>query len=253
MNIPFYYFVLAILIPRVFTQWKDTSTVTIGGQIKIFIAETILLLPLFSCKTYLFLLPFLLLYHTFQFFLHSNGQRVLPKRIVELFFLILTGGFLFGVFLNKTGFNSSVLTTIKMVINHHALFPPMSGHTAKRAIIYLLGILLLINEINNIIRHILDIIKTGPSPDTTEKSRADTIELNRGKVIGVIERILFFFFVITGNYASIAFILTAKGITRFKELDNKNFAEYVLIGTLLSSGLAILWALLIKMMLKTLT
>ncbi len=74
----------------------------------------------------------------------------------------------------------------------------------------------------------------------------DKQELNRGKIIGVIERNLFFFFVMTGNYTSIAFILTAKGFTRFKELDDKNFAEYVLIGTLLSSALSIFWAFFIK-------
>ena len=34
-------------------------------------------------------------------------------------------------------------------------------------------------------------------------------------------------------------MLAAKGFTRFKELDDRDFAEYVLIGTLLSSSLAI--------------
>ena len=64
-------------------------------------------------------------------------------------------------------------------------------------------------------------------------------QLNRGKIIGIIERSLFMFFIITNNYSSIGFILAAKGFTRFKELDNKEFAEYVLIGTLLSSSLSI--------------
>ena len=40
----------------------------------------------------------------------------------------------------------------------------------------------------------------------------------------------------------IVYDIGGKGFTRFKELENRAFAEYVLIGTLLSSGLAILIA-----------
>ena len=36
------------------------------------------------------------------------------------------------------------------------------------------------------------------------------------------------------------FVLTAKAFTRFRELDSRDFAEYVLIGTLMSVGLAAL-------------
>ena len=41
--------------------------------------------------------------------------------------------------------------------------------------------------------------------------------------------------------------MAAKGLTRFKELENRGFAEYVLIGTLLSSSLAIVIGLLVKL------
>jgi len=52
--------------------------------------------------------------------------------------------------------------------------------------------------------------------------------------------------VLTKNYGSIAFILAAKAFTRFRELENRDFAEYVLIGTLLSSSLSIFWAYFIR-------
>lgn len=43
----------------------------------------------------------------------------------------------------------------------------------------------------------------------------------------------------TNNYGSIAFILAAKAFTRFRELEDRDFAEYVLIGTLLLSEITI--------------
>ena len=104
---------------------------------------------------------------------------------------------------------------------------------------------MLVNEWNNLIRYILGIIKT--EPHKNKELDPDDKELGKGKIIGIVERIMFFFFVITGNYASIGFILTAKGITRFKNLDKRDFAEYVLIGTLLSSAISIFWAYIIKL------
>ena len=41
-------------------------------------------------------------------------------------------------------------------------------------------------------------------------------------------------------------MLTAKSIARYKELENRDFAEYYLVGTLLSALLAILGGLLLK-------
>ena len=92
----------------------------------------------------------------------------------------------------------------------------------------------------------INIEEKDESNDQSGNKYIEIQEIKRGKVIGMIERVLFFFFVLTGNYTSIAFVLTAKGITRYKELDDKDFAEYVLIGTLLSSSFAIFCAYFVK-------
>ena len=65
---------------------------------------------------------------------------------------------------------------------------------------------------------------------------------NAGKYIGILERLFVFFFVIIGSWESIGFILAAKSIFRFgdlKESKDRKLTEYVLIGTLLSFGIAI--------------
>lgn len=60
---------------------------------------------------------------------------------------------------------------------------------------------------------------------------------NAGKVIGVVERLLVFSLILVGQFSAVGFILAAKSILRFKD-NQKN--EYILVGTLLSFGIAIL-------------
>jgi hypothetical protein len=72
---------------------------------------------------------------------------------------------------------------------------------------------------------------------------------NAGKWIGIIERLLIFLFVITDNFSAVGFLLTAKSVFRFGDLSkakNMKLTEYVLIGTLLSFGIAIITGLLFK-------
>jgi hypothetical protein len=70
---------------------------------------------------------------------------------------------------------------------------------------------------------------------------------NRGEWIGVLERIITLTFVLTGNYSAVAFALTAKSIARFKELDDRNFAEYYLLGTSTSVAVALVAGTLVRL------
>lgn len=74
------------------------------------------------------------------------------------------------------------------------------------------------------------------------KDNKDVSLNNAGKYIGILERLFVFFFVIIGSWESIGFILAAKSIFRFgdlKDSKDRKLTEYVLIGTLLSFGIAI--------------
>ena len=66
---------------------------------------------------------------------------------------------------------------------------------------------------------------------------------NAGALIGNLERILTIVFVIIGQYEAIGFIIAAKSILRFKDTDTAK-TEYVLAGTFLSFGIALLCGLL---------
>jgi len=70
-----------------------------------------------------------------------------------------------------------------------------------------------------------------------------------GRCIGMLERAVILSLTLAGAFTSIAFVLAAKSIARYKELGNREFAEYYLVGTLLSTLLAILGGLLLKFIL----
>jgi len=70
--------------------------------------------------------------------------------------------------------------------------------------------------------------------------------VNAGKWIGIAERVIVLILVIQGQYAAIGLLVTAKGIIRFAEKDRQESkTEYLVIGTLLSIGLAIVTGLMI--------
>ena len=70
---------------------------------------------------------------------------------------------------------------------------------------------------------------------------------NGGLWIGRLERLLIFMFVMLGMPSGIGFLVAAKSILRFSNTrDDQKMAEYVLIGTLTSFSLAILFAYLAK-------
>ena len=111
----------------------------------------------------------------------------------------------------------------------------------------LLGVLLAANEANLLVRWLLGRLQIKPGTSFVMSNPGiDAGEYNRGRVIGLLERTLIYSFVLSGQFGAIGFTLAAKGFTRFKELENRGFAEYVLIGTLLSSSIAMAAGVWIK-------
>jgi hypothetical protein len=67
-----------------------------------------------------------------------------------------------------------------------------------------------------------------------------------GATIGVLERLLIVVFVVISAEAAVGFVIAAKTIARFRLLDDRDFAEYYLLGTLGSVSVAIFTGLLAK-------
>ncbi|MFW9778517.1 MAG: hypothetical protein ACFFE8_06650 [Candidatus Heimdallarchaeota archaeon] len=65
-----------------------------------------------------------------------------------------------------------------------------------------------------------------------------------GTLVGMTERAIVLTFGLLGEYGAISFVFAAKSMARFKQLENRHFAEYYLIGTLLSFFLALIAAII---------
>jgi hypothetical protein len=103
-----------------------------------------------------------------------------------------------------------------------------------------LGLLICLKPTNVMIRACLSSMNLTVSDDADGKNLEKA-----GRWIGSIERILAFVLVLLGQFTAIGFIIAAKSILRYGEKDTHK-AEYVLIGTLLSFGIAVLLAVCIN-------
>jgi hypothetical protein len=89
------------------------------------------------------------------------------------------------------------------------------------------------------VRGVLNKVGALPVPDRRQEDRIDLVEFNRGRIIGVLERLIVLVLMAVQAYQAIAFLMAAKGLIRSKDLESRDFAEYFLIGTLASMALAL--------------
>lgn len=140
---------------------------------------------------------------------------------------------------------------------YSVLLPASGGTDWLRVNVILLGLLLVTNEANLLIRYFFLVTRLSPRTEVGgkggkggKKTRIDMRALNAGRIIGILERLLIYILVLEAQFAAIGFILAAKSFTRYKELEKRAFAEYVLVGTLLSALLATLTAAAVGLYLK---
>jgi hypothetical protein len=72
---------------------------------------------------------------------------------------------------------------------------------------------------------------------------------NAGKYIGILERLFVFGFIVLNQWQVIGFLIAAKSVFRFGDLSkarDRKLTEYILIGTLLSFGMAVFIGILYK-------
>ena len=117
--------------------------------------------------------------------------------------------------------------------NTGILLPEWLMHT--RYLLIIAGSLLCLKPANILIKNVLetfDIKLTDTTGETGDLEKA-------GRLIGNLERILALVLVLLSQFQAIGFLIAAKAILRFKDTSTAK-TEYVLIGTLLSFGIAIL-------------
>lgn len=92
------------------------------------------------------------------------------------------------------------------------------------------------------------------SPDTEDRDEDSLV--GAGSYIGMLERLFVFGFIISGQVQAIGFLLAAKSVFRFgdlKDAKDRKLTEYILIGTLLSFGMAIMTGVMYQFVLNHMT
>lgn len=113
--------------------------------------------------------------------------------------------------------------------------------------IFITGFLFITKPTSIFIKTIIS-IWSPENPNTNQ----DNSLANAGNYIGILERLFVFCFILTGHFEAIGFLLAAKSIFRFgdlKEAKDRKLTEYVLIGTLISFGVAITIGLIVQALL----
>lgn len=105
------------------------------------------------------------------------------------------------------------------------------GISIQSIIILIVQIFLVHKPANIFIVNIMQSYK----PIDKENSNTENTK-KAGRMIGTIERIIMLFFILIKQYSSVGLVLTAKSIARYNKIsEDKEFAEYYLLGTLLST------------------
>ncbi|MHB1688520.1 MAG: hypothetical protein ACYCVH_14300 [Ignavibacteriaceae bacterium] len=241
----FYYLINVIMLVRLFYGFIDNA-ITAKILLAVIIME-VLLLSIFEISLVLFaLLLIIIISDVTSYYFEKNTSNINKVRLLSFVFSVV----IISLFTSKNmsvNFNHSVINFFQQSDKFTFLLSGIRNLNWFNISIVLTGLFLLLNEVNIFIRYIFSIFSLTPILGDDKSCRdIEAREYNAGRIIGMLERIIIYFFVLDGQYAAIGFIIAAKGFTRFKALDDQRFAEYVLIGTFISSLSAILVAVMIK-------
>jgi len=153
-----------------------------------------------------------------------------------------------SIYLTQAGYETHVLQAIINVLS-----PIISDY---EAVLMWIGLILILLKPANITimqftKKYRPVKDTSRSCDNTEKDnteKSDSVSEgkssdndNAGALIGSLERLLIVILISVGQYAAIGLVLTAKSVARYNKIaEDKQFAEYYLLGTLTSTLYAVL-------------
>ncbi len=168
----------------------------------------------------------------------KENNKLDIDRIRDIFFIdqilhIMTLSVIsYVLYINKISINlNSCFAQIVNALNMSKLF----------IVSWLLALLIIHKPANIVISKLISKYK----PEISEEEKLK--DNNAGRFIGTIERIIILIFISIGQYSAIGLVLTAKSIARYDRISKeKDFAEYYLLGTLISTLVVIVVSFLIR-------
>jgi hypothetical protein len=216
------------------------------GKTIIVIALQIILFLIFKLTIALFiLLVFVVLLNTWIYYSESKTKNLNSFRTLSIVVIIIVLSVFTSPAVNIK-FSGNIFSLADSIKNYSSILAGIHRSNAFEICLIVTGLLLVLNESNFVIRYLFNLFKLFPLMKEDASEELDQSEYNAGRIIGMLERILIFFFVLSNQFTAIGLVIAAKGFTRFKELDDRKFAEYVLVGTFLSAIFSVAIAVIIK-------
>ena len=199
-----------------------------------FIVFEIVLLLILQFKKAILIGMIICISHLLINFIKNKLEKIFPQRRLQflffsfnqlLHFIAIVG---FYYILNLENFTSQLYIDLK------------DCEHFKTFILYITVFSIILDPASVLIRKLFISI----SPKTYPKAYSE--ELKAGNIIGKLERTIIAILLLNNQFGLIGFVLTAKSIARFKQMEDKNFAEKYLIGTLTSFLIVLITILILK-------
>ena len=199
-----------------------------------FIVFEIVLLPILQFKKAFLLGMIISVLHFFINFTKNKLEKSFPQRRLQIWifsinqlihFVILIGMYYIFNLENSTN-------NLYLKLQEYENFKIIVLYTSVFSIIF--------EPASLFIRKLF----TSISPKIYPKANLE--ELKAGNIIGKLERIIIAILLLNNQFGVIGFVLTAKSIARFKQMENRDFAEKYLIGTLTSFLIVLVTVLILK-------
>ena len=199
-----------------------------------FIVFEIIFFILFQCEKAFILGLIISVLHFLINYTVNKLEKYFPKRRLQLLFFSLNQlihiVMIVGMYyiLNLENLTNNLYTKLQ------------TYEDFKIIVLYTFVFSIILDPASVFIRKLFTSISPKIYPKTTLK------ELKAGNIIGKLERIIIAILLLNNQFGVMGFVLTAKSIARFKQMENKDFAEKYLIGTLTSFLIALISVLILK-------
>ena len=199
-----------------------------------FIIFEIVLLPILQFKKVFLLGVIISVLHFLINFTKNKLEKSFPQRRLQIWIFSINQLIHFFIIIAMY----FILNLENSVSN---LYINLQGYENFKTIILYISVFSIIFEPASVfIRKLF----TSISPKTYPKANLE--ELKAGNIIGKLERIIIAILLLNNQFGVIGFVLTAKSIARFKQMENRDFAEKYLIGTLTSFLIVLISVLILK-------
>ena len=199
-----------------------------------FIIFEIVLLPILQFKKLFLLGVIISVLHFLIIFTKNKLEKSFPQRRLQIWIFSINQLIHFVILIGIYYIFNLANSVSNLYIN-------LQGYENFKIIILYISVFSIIYEPASVfIRKLFTSISSKTYPKTNLE------ELKAGNIIGKLERIIIAILLLNNQFGVIGFVLTAKSIARFKQMEDRDFAEKYLIGTLTSFLIVLISVFILK-------